>query len=393
MNRFIRLASPLLCLAPILLSASAPAQNANHFYAAEFSSAPTLRVFDVDSGAAISSVPLQLSSPTDFATAPDGTLYACTSVALFRINANTGVATQVGFFGAGFTDVNGLEFTCDGGARIVAASGKFASVDLTTGQAQLIANFPVAFSGDVATASLTEFYAAFNRPSGSNLARIDTSGSAPTFTDLGPIAGGSYVYGLDFDGNGRLIASDTSVPARFYSIGNLAGPATSTPLGSTAAVTLNGAIGGIASVVPSGQQVTYCSASQSPCGATPTLTAVGVPSATATSGFVVTASNLRAGVPYALLYTTSGRASLPFHNGALCIAAPRYVVPVMLAAGTPGPCDAQVSIDLNAFAHGLLGGQPQSFLSQPGAIVQCQFIGRDQPNLLFTEALEYSICQ
>jgi hypothetical protein len=57
-----------------------------------------------------------------------------------------------------------------------------------------------------------------------------------------------------------------------------------------------------------------------------------------------------------------------------------------------GQCDGQVVIDFNAYARGLLGGNPASFLSQPGTVVQCQFIGRDNPYLLATEALEFSIC-
>jgi hypothetical protein len=48
---------------------------------------------------------------------------------------------------------------------------------------------------------------------------------------------------------------------------------------------------------------------------------------------------------------------------------------------------------MNAFAHGLLGGNPQPFLLTIGQLVNCQFWGRDtQANgALLTDALEYFV--
>ena len=47
---------------------------------------------------------------------------------------------------------------------------------------------------------------------------------------------------------------------------------------------------------------------------------------------------------------------------------------------------------MNAFAVGGLGGNPGSFLTQPGAQVNCQFWARDTVgNALLSDALEYVI--
>lgn len=388
----LRHASAPTFLCAALLSAAASAQNANKFYVAEFSATPTLRVFDVDTGAVQSQVPLQLQFPTDFATAPDGTLYASTNTTLYRVDYHTGIATSVGPFG--LSGVVGMEFTCGGGAVLVTASGQFASVNLSTGHAQILATFSVNFSGDVTTLGQSIFYAAYDRPEGSHLARLDLGAGSPTLTDLGVIAAGRRILGLDFDGFGRLIASDDAQPGRFYHISNLGGPISVTALATTSAAPQTGPVAGLASVVPSGEQVFYCSSSVNSCGTSPMLIATGVSSATASSGFTLTAVNVSAHKTIALFYSTSGQASIPFYGGTLCLQPPHYAA-VLFATGTPGQCDGTVSIDFNAFARGLLPtlGTPQAFLSQPGTIVQCQFVGRDNPLPLLSQALEFSICE
>jgi hypothetical protein len=98
-----------------------------------------------------------------------------------------------------------------------------------------------------------------------------------------------------------------------------------------------------------------------------------------------------------LLYTDSGRGSLPFSGGTLCIAsAPiKRSIAVTDTTGTPGQCDGTLSIDMNAFAAGAVGGNPLPSLTIPGTQVNCQFWGRDTiaNGALLTDALEYFVCE
>jgi hypothetical protein len=146
-----------------------------------------------------------------------------------------------------------------------------------------------------------------------------------------------------------------------------------------------------------GAPATYCTAKPNSCGALPAIAYTGVPSASASGPFVVSASGSRALKSGLLLYTDSGRGSLPFSGGTLCIAsAPvKRSIAVTDTAGTPGHCDGTLSIDMNAFATGTLGGNPLPSLTIPGTQVNCQFWGRDTiaNGALLTDALEYFVCE
>ena len=89
--------------------------------------------------------------------------------------------------------------------------------------------------------------------------------------------------------------------------------------------------------------------------------------------------------------------SLRLHSpegGFLCINAPIGRSPALIASGgTPGLCDSSFTIDMNTFAHGLLGGNPKPYLLVPGEIVRAQFWGRDnvQNGIYVTEAWEYKV--
>jgi hypothetical protein len=141
---------------------------------------------------------------------------------------------------------------------------------------------------------------------------------------------------------------------------------------------------------------TYCTAKPNSCGTLPAIAYTGMPSASSTGPFVVSASNTKALKSGLLLYTDSGRGSLPFSGGTLCIAsAPvKRSVAVTDTSGTPGHCDGTLSIDMNAFATGALGGNPLASLTVPGTQVNCQFWGRDTlaNGALLTDALEYFVC-
>ncbi|MFM7282262.1 MAG: hypothetical protein ACKO32_10830 [Planctomycetia bacterium] len=374
------------------------AQNSNHFYAAEWSATPKLRVFDVDTGAVVSQVNFSLANTaTDLALAPNGELYACSYTVLYKVNAATGVATQIGS-GLGSTSLGqavGLEFDCSGGSLLVTKTGRIASVNLQTGVATTLLATNFQFSGDIATQGGGVFYATYQSNGISRLAKIQISGTTVTATDAGFLHATKAFWGLDFDGQGRLIATDDAQPCNFYSISNYAsGTPTLTPLGDANGWGLNGNIGGICSVIASGQQTMYCPASTNSAGTQPTMVPIGIASATATSGFTLTAGNLAGQRPVALFMTNAGRASIPYGGGIFCLSQPTRAV-VFLANGTAGQCNGSVSIDLNTYARGLMPGYPNppSYLSQPGTLVQCQFVGRDAGVPLLSGALEFSICE
>lgn len=139
----------------------------------------------------------------------------------------------------------------------------------------------------------------------------------------------------------------------------------------------------------------YCTAKQNSCGSFPAIGSSGVQSAAATSGFSVRAINTRAAKFGLLLYTNDGRGSLPFAGGTLCLdTSPlRRTTPVVDTTGTAGLCDGTLSIDMNAFAAGSLGGNPLAALRVPGTRVDCQFWGRDAAasGALLSDALEYYV--
>jgi len=125
-----------------------------------------------------------------------------------------------------------------------------------------------------------------------------------------------------------------------------------------------------------GRQI-YCQASlAASCGA-PRTTATGTPSATAPAGYRIEAGPVRGESAGILIYGISGAAELPFAGGTLCVGPPQRRSVVVRAGGTPGACDGLLSIDRNAFAQGLLGGNPAAFLLAPGTTVYSQWIGRD----------------
>ena len=71
-----------------------------------------------------------------------------------------------------------------------------------------------------------------------------------------------------------------------------------------------------------GNVASYCTAKLNSLGCSPSMSASGQPSASATSGFVVRATDVLNNKAGLLLYSVSGRAALPFQGGTLCIALP-----------------------------------------------------------------------
>jgi hypothetical protein len=141
----------------------------------------------------------------------------------------------------------------------------------------------------------------------------------------------------------------------------------------------------------------YCTAKTNSLGCTPAITSVGFPSTTALNGFEVRATAVRNQKVGILLYSTTGRASLPFSGGLLCLAAPIRRTPSANSGGAALPtndCSGEYSLDMNSFAQGLLGGTPSPSLLVPGTVVDCQWWGRDPGfpppnNTTLSDGLEY----
>jgi hypothetical protein len=148
-----------------------------------------------------------------------------------------------------------------------------------------------------------------------------------------------------------------------------------------------------------GTPTTFCTAKTTSNGCVPAIGSIGTPSASAGSGFLVSASNTINNQSCLLFYGTNGQGSGAFQGGILCVKAPIKRTPGTTTGGNPPPsdCSGAPAIDMNAFAIGSLGGTPLAALTVPGTVVTCQWWGRDPGfaapnNTQLTNGLQYTIC-
>lgn len=132
--------------------------------------------------------------------------------------------------------------------------------------------------------------------------------------------------------------------------------------------------------VPWSQYWNYCQTNQSSSGCVPTLSVSGVPSASATSGFVITCSNVDGQRNAVLFYGLSGRSFSPWSPNSttlLCVAAPSQRMLTADTGGTVGTCDGSFSTDWLAY----VSGHPSALGSPvaPGIAVNAQAWFRDPP--------------
>ena len=144
--------------------------------------------------------------------------------------------------------------------------------------------------------------------------------------------------------------------------------------------------------------IAYCTAKLNSQGCTPSIVATGVSSASATSGFTISATNVINNTVGLLTYTSAGRAATPFMGGWRCLNAPIRRSLQVYSGGSqpPNNCSGVYSLDLNEFASGALGNSPAPYLSMPGTIIDVQFWGRDPGfaapnNVALSDALEFSV--
>lgn len=94
---------------------------------------------------------------------------------------------------------------------------------------------------------------------------------------------------------------------------------------------------------------TYCTAKVTSSGCIPSIGSSGIPSASAPSGFVVTAVQVEPDQFGLLFFGTNGPANIPFQGGTFCVQSPLVRTPVQSSgSGGSGPCTGVLTLDLNA---------------------------------------------
>jgi hypothetical protein len=148
----------------------------------------------------------------------------------------------------------------------------------------------------------------------------------------------------------------------------------------------------------SGLPTVYCTAKTNSLSCVPTIAFTGSSSASSSSGFVISASNVINNKSGLAFYSISGAAATPFQGGTLCMSAPIKRTPGVNSGGNlpPNDCSGVFSIDMNTFAVGGLGGSPLFELQVPGTQVNAQFWGRDPGfaapnNTTLSDALDFTI--
>ncbi len=140
---------------------------------------------------------------------------------------------------------------------------------------------------------------------------------------------------------------------------------------------------------------TYCSAGTTSHGCLAAMSASGIPSASATSGFTLRADPLPGGVTATMLYGVGGADSAPFGDGSstLCIRQPLQRTGMSPSGGTPGACDGALVLDWNRFRalHPAVLGAPFA----GGATIWAQAWFRDpsaRGGMATSNALWFTLC-
>ena len=140
--------------------------------------------------------------------------------------------------------------------------------------------------------------------------------------------------------------------------------------------------------------VSYCSAGTSASGCQALLSGTGTPSATATSGAVLTANDVEGAKDGLYFFGTNGRQTNPWGNGTSyqCVVPPVRRAGLLSAQGTTGLCDGWFTQDVNARWAQKPPHNPGS-----GAVVGLQLSYRDPQNsshqtTSLSSAMEFTVC-
>ena len=142
-----------------------------------------------------------------------------------------------------------------------------------------------------------------------------------------------------------------------------------------------------------GAIVNYCTAGTSASGCQALLTTTGTPSASAATGFVVTANTFEGNKDGLFYYGTNGPQANPWGSGTSfqCVAPPTSRSQLITGSGTNGACDGSTSFDLNARWTAKPNQNPGA-----GAVVDLQFWYRDPNNTSnqttsLSDAIEFTV--
>jgi hypothetical protein len=132
---------------------------------------------------------------------------------------------------------------------------------------------------------------------------------------------------------------------------DLVGNASLMVFDSQASDLIAGDLNGVADVFVSagcGAGLAYCTTSTTTNGCSPQIGASGTASASATSGFTITVTQVE-GVKNGMVFYGLAPQALPFGASWLCIAAPKQRTTAALSGGTLNACNGVLSIDLLAW--------------------------------------------
>lgn len=138
----------------------------------------------------------------------------------------------------------------------------------------------------------------------------------------------------------------------------------------------------------------YCTSSSTATGCLPSLATQGFSSASSGAGFTIRATDVPNQAFGLLFYGLAGQTAVPLGGATLCVAGALHRTPLLQSGGSPpavDDCSGLLTLEMNAFASGAVGGQPNPALTRVGQVVNVQFFGRDAGNVFLTNALEYVV--
>jgi len=209
------------------------------------------------------------------------------------------------------------------------------------------------------------------------------------------------LFGKDWGGTNNwgqshmLTASDPALQDRFAWSVDLSGTGLISGATHDDGLALNAGAGYVFNIA--GPSINYCTAGFSAAGCQALLSSTGTPSATAASGFTVTASGVEGQKDGLFFFGTNGRQANSWGSGTSfqCIVPPVLRSPLNTGNGTTGICDEVLSRDLNT----LWCPSCPKPTKNPGAgtLTVIQLWYRDPLNTSnqttsLSDALEFTVC-
>jgi len=332
-------------------------------------------------------------------------LYGCDGTELLALDPVTGAATGIG--PTGFTQVGGLAFD--------SATATLYGVDGATGQ--LLRIDPATGAGSALTSlGFQDLTSLAVDPDGDDLfAQADSSDS--TLVEIDKVNGATKIFWYPYHGSAYLFERDLGGPNAWGESRKLMASdfAPGDELGSSVALSAGAAmVGSLNDLLPLGLKgsaaghgsvyafdlphaaASYCTAGTSASGCQAHLSTGGSASASAASGFFVSATGVEGRKDGLFFFGTSGRQANPWGSGSSlqCVVPPVTRCGLLSGGGTTGLCDGTLTQDLNALWCPTCP-KPQKNPGA-GAVVQAQLWYRDPLNTSnqttsLSDAIEFSV--